>query len=53
MFLLQVVELDLATVVPCCSGPKRPHDKVPVSDMKADFSSCLNNKIGFKVILVT
>ncbi|XP_067939394.1 cytoplasmic aconitate hydratase-like isoform X2 [Watersipora subatra] len=44
----KIVELDLSTVVACCSGPKRPHDKVPVSDMMADFKSCLNNKVGFK-----
>ncbi|KAG8595286.1 hypothetical protein GDO81_001480 [Engystomops pustulosus] len=44
----QVVELDLSTVVPCCSGPKRPQDKVAVSDMKTDFESCLGAKQGFK-----
>lgn len=42
----QVVELDLKTVVPCCSGPKRPQDKVAVSDMKKDFESCLGAKVG-------
>ncbi|VTJ75723.1 Hypothetical predicted protein [Marmota monax] len=44
----QVVELDLKTVVPCCSGPKRPQDKVAVSDMKNDFETCLGAKQGFK-----
>ncbi|XP_036406679.1 cytoplasmic aconitate hydratase [Megalops cyprinoides] len=44
----QVVELDLGTVVPCCSGPKRPHDKVAVSEMKKDFETCLGAKQGFK-----
>ena len=44
----QVVELDLATVVPSVSGPKRPHDRVPVSEMKKDFLFCLENKPGFK-----
>nr|XP_020450657.1 cytoplasmic aconitate hydratase [Monopterus albus] len=44
----QVVELDLSSVVPCCSGPKRPHDKIPVSDMKKDFETCLGAKQGFK-----
>ncbi|XP_064595857.1 cytoplasmic aconitate hydratase-like [Liolophura sinensis] len=44
----QIVELDLSTVAPCCSGPKRPHDKVAVSEMKTDFNHCLNNKLGFK-----
>ena len=44
----EVVELDLASVVPSCSGPKRPHDRVAVSDMKSDFMSCLPANIGFK-----
>ncbi|KAL4641550.1 cytoplasmic aconitate hydratase [Arapaima gigas] len=44
----EVVELDLATVVPCCSGPKRPQDKVAVTDMKKDFEDCLGAKQGFK-----
>ncbi|XP_075943317.1 cytoplasmic aconitate hydratase isoform X2 [Anarhichas minor] len=44
----QVVELDLTTVVPCCSGPKRPQDRIPVSDMKTDFEACLGAKQGFK-----
>ena len=30
------------------SGPKRPHDKVAVSEMQKDFKECLNNKVGFK-----
>ena len=42
------MELDLATVVPSCSGPKRPHDRVPVSEMKKDFNECLIHKVGFK-----
>ncbi|XP_020382452.1 cytoplasmic aconitate hydratase [Rhincodon typus] len=44
----QIVELDLSTVVSCCSGPKRPQDKVAVSNMKQDFESCLTAKRGFK-----
>lgn len=28
------------------SGPKRPHDRVAVSDMTADFKSCLVNKVS-------
>ena len=43
-----VLELDLSTVEPCLSGPKRPHDRVPVSDMKKDFLDCVPNKQGFK-----
>ncbi|THG19916.1 hypothetical protein TEA_012780 [Camellia sinensis var. sinensis] len=42
------LELDLANVEPCLSGPKRPHDRVPLKDMKADWHSCIENKVGFK-----
>ncbi|XP_065354278.1 cytoplasmic aconitate hydratase-like [Calliphora vicina] len=44
----QTITLDLATVVTSVSGPKRPHDRVSVSDMKQDFQSCLVNPVGFK-----
>jgi len=44
----QVVELDLCSVVASCSGPKRPHDRVPISTMKTDFANCLTSPIGFK-----
>uniref|UniRef100_A0A3Q1C6D2 Cytoplasmic aconitate hydratase n=1 Tax=Amphiprion ocellaris TaxID=80972 RepID=A0A3Q1C6D2_AMPOC len=44
----QVVELDLSSVVPCCSGPKRPQDRIAVSSMKSDFETCLGAKVGFK-----
>ena len=43
-----VLELDLNTVEPCVSGPKRPHDRVPLSQMKKDFNDCVPNKAGFK-----
>jgi len=39
-----VIELDLNTIEPCVSGPKRPHDRVTLKNMKTDFNSCLNNK---------
>ncbi|KAL7218968.1 hypothetical protein ACSBR2_012103 [Camellia fascicularis] len=39
--------LDLVDVEPCISGPKRPHDRVPLKEMKADWHSCLDNKVGF------
>lgn len=44
---LQVVELDLSSVVTSVSGPKRPHDRVSVSDMKKDFNECLVNKVCY------
>ena len=42
----EVVTLDLNTVVSSVSGPKRPHDRVSVSDMQIDFRNCLVNKVG-------
>lgn len=43
-----IMELDLASVVPCLSGPKRPHDRVAMDNMQADFKACLTNAVGFK-----
>lgn len=43
-----VMELDLSSVEPCLSGPKRPHDRVLLKEMKKDFNACLPNKNGFK-----
>jgi len=40
--------LDLSTVVPSLSGPKRPHDRVSSSDLKEDFNNCLTSPVGFK-----
>ncbi|KAG5021018.1 Aconitate hydratase, cytoplasmic [Glycine max] len=42
------LELNLSDVEPCISGPKRPHDRVPLKEMKADWHACLDNKVGFK-----
>uniref|UniRef100_H2ZQT2 aconitate hydratase n=1 Tax=Ciona savignyi TaxID=51511 RepID=H2ZQT2_CIOSA len=44
----EVAELDLGSIVPSLSGPKRPHDRVAVKAMKEDFTQCLTNKVGFK-----
>jgi aconitate hydratase len=37
----QVVELDLSTVVPSISGPKRPQDRISLSDSKSAFKKIL------------
>ncbi|KAJ7562734.1 hypothetical protein O6H91_03G082200 [Diphasiastrum complanatum] len=42
------LHLDLDSVEPSVSGPKRPHDRVSIREMKDDWQSCLNNKVGFK-----
>lgn len=42
----QITTLDLGDVVPSISGPKRPHDRVSVSEAKKDFQTCLTNKVS-------
>ncbi|HHH45243.1 MAG TPA: aconitate hydratase AcnA [Gammaproteobacteria bacterium] len=37
-----VVELDMSTVVPSLAGPKRPQDRIPLSDSKAMFNTALS-----------
>lgn len=44
----EVMELDLSSVQPSLAGPKRPHDRVNLVDMKSDFTTCLTSKVGFK-----
>src|SRR5688572_31368240 len=38
----EVVELDLATVKPAVSGPKRPHDHIDLPSLKGRFEELLN-----------
>ena len=35
------LELDVSTVVPCLAGPKRPQDRVALTDAKASFRGAL------------
>lgn len=42
------MELDLSSVKPSLSGPKRPHDRVDMDNMQNDFRQCLTNPVGFK-----
>uniref|UniRef100_A0A672Q1G6 Iron-responsive element-binding protein 2 n=1 Tax=Sinocyclocheilus grahami TaxID=75366 RepID=A0A672Q1G6_SINGR len=44
----QYSEMNLSSIVPHVSGPKRPQDRVAVTCMKEDFINCLNEKVGFK-----
>jgi len=37
----ETLELDLAAVTPSLAGPKRPQDRVPLSDMKSVFRQAL------------
>ncbi|CAD5216713.1 unnamed protein product [Bursaphelenchus okinawaensis] len=44
----EVIELDLSTITPCLSGPKRPHDRVALTTLKQDFVNGLTEKVSFK-----
>ncbi|KJH47135.1 aconitate hydratase 1 [Dictyocaulus viviparus] len=44
----KVLSLDLGTVMPSVSGPKRPHDRINLSSLHADFANGLTDKISFK-----
>ncbi|KAM4036139.1 iron-responsive element-binding protein 2 isoform 1-T1 [Anomaloglossus baeobatrachus] len=44
----KVLEINLNTIVPYVSGPKRPQDRVSVTDMKKDFEACLSEKVGMR-----
>ncbi|XP_060770372.1 iron-responsive element-binding protein 2 [Neoarius graeffei] len=44
----EVIEINLSSIFPNVSGPKRPQDRVPVTCVKEDFCNCLNEKVGFK-----
>jgi aconitate hydratase len=37
----ETLELDLSTVVPSLAGPRRPHDRVPLSEAKRAFQESL------------
>jgi aconitate hydratase len=42
------MNLDLGSIVPSLSGPKRPHDRVQMTDLPSEFKSGLTAKVGFK-----
>jgi aconitase A len=41
-----LLELDLATVVPSMAGPRRPQDRVALADVKQNFTSAFAEHIG-------
>ena len=46
------LELDLGSVVPSLAGPKRPQDRVPMSELKATFNKALTAPVkerGFEL----
>ena len=42
----EYMELDLSTVVPSISGPKRPQDRIELSDAKNAFRKDIHNYVG-------
>ena len=43
-----IMNLDLGSVEPSLSGPKRPHDRVGMSSLPTEFRAGLTAKVGFK-----
>ena len=38
----EILEMDLNSIEPSLAGPKRPQDRVPLSDMKSSFRKALS-----------
>jgi len=43
-----IINLDLGSIEPSLSGPKRPHDRVTMKSLPKDFKTGLTAKVGFK-----
>ncbi|HFI0036210.1 TPA: aconitate hydratase AcnA [Streptococcus suis] len=44
----KVLDLDLSTVVPSISGPKRPQDLIELTEAKAEFQASLTREVGVR-----
>jgi aconitate hydratase len=42
----QVVELDLATIVPSVAGPKRPQDRIELTNLKREFTTAFSKTVA-------
>ncbi len=42
----EIVELDMSTVQPSLAGPKRPQDRIALTDMKAQYTKSLLAPVG-------
>jgi len=52
----QVIDLDLALVEPNLAGPKRPQDRVPLSQLRSKFSDALGKPVssgGYAIVQQT
>jgi len=45
----ETINLDLSTVVPSIAGPKRPQDRVSLSEAKASFRGALSDYVGDEI----
>jgi aconitate hydratase len=43
----EVVDLDIATVKPCVSGPKRPQDRIEIDTLKRQWAALLSAPDGY------
>ena len=43
-----LINLDLGSIEPSLSGPKRPHDRVSMSNLSSEFKDGLTQKVSFK-----
>jgi aconitate hydratase len=43
---LDTIELDLSTVQPCLAGPRRPQDRVPLTEAKSEFQRALASMLS-------
>jgi aconitate hydratase len=49
----ETLELDLASVVPSIAGPKRPQDRIALTEAKERFRSALGNYVSTEAVLTT
>jgi aconitate hydratase len=46
-----ILELDMSTIEPCLAGPRRPQDRVKLSDMQKNFADSVEGLVGEEVDL--
>ncbi|HEM3702224.1 TPA: aconitate hydratase AcnA [Streptococcus suis] len=44
----KILEVDLSTVVPSISGPKRPQDLIELTEAKAEFQASVTREVGVR-----
>ncbi|XP_018408266.1 PREDICTED: iron-responsive element-binding protein 2 [Nanorana parkeri] len=48
----KIIDINLNSIVPYVSGPKRPQDRVSVADVKKDFEACLGEKVWKTIVVI-